>query len=118
LPFGIRNPRKPEEVAERFVLKNGAVSTSALYEQFFDVGGHCYSHLIDPRTGFPVDNELMSVSVLGATATECDILSTSLFMMGRQEGISFVEKRGGAAVFISHENTSGSLKITSLSKNQ
>ena len=62
-------------------LRDQALSTSGSYENFFIREGRRYSHLLDPRTGWPVEG-IASCSVIGRTCTESDALSTGLFVLG------------------------------------
>jgi thiamine biosynthesis lipoprotein len=83
-------------------LRSGeAVATSGSYERFVEIGGRRYSHIIDPRTGLPVDNGLGSVSVIAPSAMAADACSTTLFVLGREAGAAFLAARPGCtAVFI------------------
>jgi thiamine biosynthesis lipoprotein len=99
--IGVQNPFRLHEVIGRLDLGNGmAVATSGNYERFVMIGGRRCAHIIDPRTGLPVEG-MAGVTVLAATAAEADALSTSLFVLGMEEGArvaAFVTN--GAAVFV------------------
>ena len=67
-----------------FTLPAGkAVATSGSYERFLESDGKIYHHILNPKTGFPFDSELLGVSVICSSAMEADILATKLFAMGR-----------------------------------
>lgn len=93
-PVGIRNPRRPDEIAGTLVLKNQAVSVSGNYEKFFERDGKRYTHILDPRTKRPVDHTA-AVTVLAGTATEADALSTAIFVLGPKKGIKLAETLEG-----------------------
>lgn len=80
------------------------LATSGDYRNFIvDETGARRSHLLDPRTGYPVQSPLASVSVIAPTGALADALATALFVMGRIEGLAFVEERLDIeAVFIEH----------------
>lgn len=82
---GIRDPKR-RGIIEAQTLFDEAIATSGNYEQFFEFKGKRYSHLIDPRTGFAVDNNVLSVSVITKNCTSADALSTAFFVLGL-EGI-------------------------------
>jgi len=86
----IRHPRKPEILFGYFYLDKGFVATSGDYEQYFEDDGHCFHHIINPKTGFP-DSDLISVTVIAKTAELADAYSTGIFVMGRENGIRFVK---------------------------
>lgn len=86
LRFGIANPLIPEESITSVDLQNSTISTSANYERFFKIRDKNYGHLIDPRTGYPKVGDFLSVSVIGSSAMESDMLSTAVFILGKEKG--------------------------------
>ena len=87
--IGIKNPLTGE-VAAGIKVENMTVITSGGYERFFTASdGKKYIHIIDSKTGFPVDNEIASVTILSSSGTYADALSTALFVMGTEKAFSF-----------------------------
>jgi thiamine biosynthesis lipoprotein len=82
-PIGIRDPRGGTTTVGTIMLRNEAVATSGNYENFVEIDGKRYGHIIDPRTGRPVDTEL-SVTVVAPTGLESDALSTGFFVLGAE----------------------------------
>ena len=80
-PVGIRNPLFPKQRLATILLENRALSTSGSGVQHFRLGGKRYGHILDPRTGWPVE-EMLSVTVMAPTAAEADALSTAFFVCG------------------------------------
>lgn len=75
------------KLASTVHLHHEAISTSGSYRQnWLDAEGRSYSHILDARTGFPVQHSLKSVSVLAPTALEADIWATALMILGPKEG--------------------------------
>lgn len=73
-------------------LKNVAVATSGDYRNYFEKNGKRYSHTIDPRTGYPVDHKLASVTVIAATAAKADALATAMMVLGPEQTLLFAEQ--------------------------
>jgi len=71
-------------------LTDRALATSGDYRSFFEIGGRRYSHVIDPHTGYPVNNHVVSVSVMAPTCTLADGLATGIMVMGPQAGLDMV----------------------------
>ncbi len=88
--IGIRNPRKRSEIIDVIKLKDKAIATSGDYEQFFFAAGRRYSHIMDPRTGLPASG-VVSVTVIAQTAMAADALSTTLFVLGKEEGEKLIK---------------------------
>jgi thiamine biosynthesis lipoprotein len=81
-PITIRTPRDPSAVATRVVLENMSLSTSGSYEKFFWAGGRTYSHLVDPRTGYPAQGT-SAVSVLAPRTIDSEAWTKPFFINGR-----------------------------------
>ena len=81
---------------------DGAVATSGNYRLAFTDPdtGQAYSHLIDPRTGRPVNHGLLAVSVLAPTAMEADAWATALLVLGPEKGLQLADKENLAALFV------------------
>ena len=101
----ISNWRENDPMAAMVSISNQALSTSGDYQKFFfDPQGHRLSHLIDPRTGWPVQHDVGGVSVVAPDSMTADAISTSLFVLGREEGMRFIETwTNVAALFIVRE---------------
>lgn len=97
---GIRDPLDREKTVGTLSMSNEAVATSGNYENFIEIEGRRYGHIIDPRSGRTVENAL-SVTVLAPTALAADALSTAFFVLGPDEAERICEKLGTiAALFV------------------
>lgn len=90
---GIETPSKQhaQGVQIAFHMNNQAVSTSGSYRQFFDDKGERKSHIIDPRTGKPVNHTISSASVIAGTCVEADAWSTAFMVLG-PKGLDIAKK--------------------------
>lgn len=99
--------RDPEGSAGRYIAKlsvgQGCVSTSGSYEQSFEKDGRKYHHILDPETGYPVDNGLISVTVISDRGLLSDALSTACFVLGIERGGELAAEYGCRAVFITQD---------------
>jgi thiamine biosynthesis lipoprotein len=86
---GVRDPRKDGEVSVRIPLENEAISTSGDYERYFEEDGKRYHHIIQPATGEPA-NGVHSATIVGPDAVITDALSTSVFVMGVDQGLRLI----------------------------
>ncbi len=80
-------------------LRDAAVSTSGGYGKSFERAGRHYGHILDPRSGRPVEG-MLQVTVLAASAADADALSTSLFVLGAEEGAKLLQGGPGAAALL------------------
>jgi thiamine biosynthesis lipoprotein len=87
---GIRDPRDSDGVVTLIPLKDLAISTSGDYERFFEEDGVRYHHILNPGTG-TATRAVHSASIIGASATTTDALSTSLFVLGVEKGLRLVD---------------------------
>ena len=86
---GVQNPRDDGDVAVTIPLQDEAISTSGDYERYFDEDGERYHHIIVPSTGTPA-GEVRSVTIIGPDAVMTDALSTSVFVMGVDQGLKLI----------------------------
>jgi thiamine biosynthesis lipoprotein len=86
-------------------LSNQAISTSGDYQKFFtDAQGRRLCHVVDPKTGWPVQHNVSGVSVVAPDNMTADALATSLFVLGQEAGLRFIESwTNAAALFIVRE---------------
>jgi thiamine biosynthesis lipoprotein len=86
---GIRDPRNEGQVAISVPLVDEAISTSGDYERYFDEDGIRYHHIIQPSTGAPASG-VHSATVFGPDAVITDALSTSVFVLGVDQGLTLI----------------------------
>lgn len=79
-------------VHKAIVLENTAVATSGDYRNYFVKDGKRYSHTIDPRTGYPIDHGLVSVTVIAETTAMADALATAMMVMGSESALTLAEQ--------------------------
>ena len=101
---GVRDPARPDDIlGQRLLLRHGAVATSGDYEQFVEIDGRRYSHILDPRTGRPVE-QISSVTVLAPDATTADAYATSASVLGPKAAVAFAESRDGVEILLLHRD--------------
>jgi thiamine biosynthesis lipoprotein len=110
---GINRPEPagpPDAVYTVVTLQEKALATSGDYRNFFELDGVRYSHVIDPRSGFPVSNGVVSVSIIADTCTLADGLATAIMVMGAEKGIRLADRLPNVEAFIVVENANGNLQ--------
>ena len=85
------NPLNKSKVFSWLPIKNSSIVTSGNYEKFFNIGGKSYSHIIDPRTGYPSEG-ILSVTIISENAELADALATSVFVLGTDIGIDMINQ--------------------------
>ncbi len=102
---GIRNPlsRDPGKTCGIVLLSDEAISTSGSYERFLTIQGKQYCHIINPKTGYPVEN-MLSVTVLTKSGMDSDALSTAIFVGGPALALELAEKMPDLKVLIFSRN--------------
>ena len=100
----ITNPLNKEKVFSWLPVQNSAVVTSGNYEKYVEFNEVRYSHIIDPRTGYP-SSGINSVSIFTKSAELADALSTSVFVMGVETGLDFINQlKGVECVIVDGDN--------------
>ena len=86
----VEDPDQSGEYAGILTLPGGMYAiTSGAYERFFEADGRIYHHILDPKTGFPAESDLQSVTIVSSDGTLADALSTALFVMGFDGAVEF-----------------------------
>jgi thiamine biosynthesis lipoprotein len=117
-PFtiGIESPGKNEldEPTVRKLLKidHGGVTTSGNYRKFYKSGGKTISHLIEPHSGYPIQNELVSVTVWAPDAITADGYDNALMAMGLQKAMRFVQRHKNMEAYFIYKKADGSVADT------
>jgi FAD:protein FMN transferase len=88
------------EVAHVIALKDMAIATSGDYRNYFEEGERRYAHILDPRSGYPAEHGVVSVTVLHERCADADALATALMVMGAEEGMRWAEDRKLAVLFM------------------
>jgi thiamine biosynthesis lipoprotein len=97
--IGIANPLSKDKIFSWLPIVESSVATSGNYEKYVIFGGKKYTHIIDPRTGYPASG-INSVSIFAKSAELCDALATAVFIMGKEAGISLINQLGGTEVIL------------------
>lgn len=97
--IGIINPMNKNKVFATFPIEDSAVETSGSYEKFVMFNGIRYSHIIDPRTGYPATG-IVSVSVFAKQTEVADALATGIFVLGIEVGLDLVNQLKGIQCII------------------
>lgn len=100
---GVNRPQKDAPVNQVYKvvpLTDKAMATSGDYRSFFAINGKRYSHVIDPRTGRPIANGVVSASVIADNCTFADGLATAIMVMGHAKGLALVNRLDGVECLI------------------
>ncbi|NQT46313.1 MAG: FAD:protein FMN transferase [Candidatus Omnitrophica bacterium] len=92
---GVRDPQDRTQVLAVLSLQDESVATSGDYERYFTIDGKVYSHIIDPRSGRPVDNNVKSSTIVAKDCMTADGLATATFVLGPEKGIKLIESMDG-----------------------
>ena len=101
--IGIRNPLSPDpnDYLGIYQSQNESVVTSGVYERFFEKDGKRYHHILSTSDGYPIDNNLISTSIITKSSMDADALSTTTFALGLEEGLKLIENtKNTEAMFI------------------
>ena len=111
--IAVEQPVTFDRAAQRIIEPgNNAVATSGDYRNYFEEDGVRYSHIIDPRSGRPIQHNLVSVTVITETCMDADAYATALTVMGPDQALAFAEQKGLAVLLVTRE-TDGFKEYTS-----
>ncbi|MDD5614547.1 MAG: FAD:protein FMN transferase [Candidatus Omnitrophica bacterium] len=105
--IGIQHPKIKGAVIATVTASDIAVATSGNYEKFFVYQGKIYSHIIDPRSGYPAQSEILSATVLASSCMEADGWATAFFVMGLEPAKEFVELKDDLELILITETGQG-----------
>ena len=121
--IGVRDPKgESSDIVGVLKLQDNSIVSSGTYERFFIENGKRYHHILNPKTGFPEENQLQSVSIVSEKSVVCDALSTTVFVMGLEKGFAYIESLDQVeALFITEDGiiyrTSGLKDVFTLTNN-
>lgn len=120
MKIGIEAPGEDEfdlsMIQKIITTENGAITTSGSYRKFYESEGKRISHIIDPRTGYPAQNELISVTVYASDAITADAFDNALMVMGLQKALQFVEARKDISAHFIYRTAAGKVADTASSR--
>lgn len=103
--LGLQDPLQPRgDYMGIVMLNNQALVSSGTYERYFELDGKRYHHILNPQTGYPEENSIMSVSIITKDSIDADALSTTIFLLGLEEGMQMIETLPSTeAIFITSD---------------
>lgn len=103
---GVKKPfSDSEESLVTLKVTDKSIVSSGTYERCFTKDGQLYHHILNPKTGYPYDSELTSVTIISDSSVEGDCLSTSCFTLGLEEGLKLIESLDGIeAIFVTSDD--------------
>ncbi|MBL7085364.1 MAG: FAD:protein FMN transferase [Candidatus Omnitrophica bacterium] len=90
--LGVQHPREKDTILSVLELENRAVATSGDYQKYIEIEGRRYSHIINPKSGFPCTDVPASVTVLAKDCVSADALATSAFILGPEKGVDLINQ--------------------------
>lgn len=103
--LGIANPNNKSKVFSWLPIVESSVATSGTTEKYVVINGKKYLDVLDPRSGYPVEKGIQSVSVFSKNAELCDALATAIMVLGRNAGLALVNQLGGTeAIIVDNDN--------------
>ena len=104
--IGVQDPKRKDGILGAIQLGNASAVTSGVYERCFERDGTLYHHILDPRTGMPVEPAAAGVTVVADASWDAEGFSTTLVALGIKEGAAFVDAHPQirSAYFVDHHD--------------
>lgn len=103
--IGIQDPNEKSGISLGAIrLKDKTLVTGGIYERNFTSDGKLYNHILNPSTGYPVENELLSVTVISENSSEADAYATALMILGEEKGMKLVNSTNGIECIMVKKN--------------
>ncbi|RZJ79171.1 MAG: FAD:protein FMN transferase, partial [Flavobacterium sp.] len=116
IKIGIEGPTTNEfenpDMKHIIFFKEGAVTTSGSYRKYISFNGKNYGHIINPKTGYPINNGIISVTIFAKKAIDADGYDNALMLMPVQKAIKFVESKKTLEAYIIYKKTDGTVTDT------
>lgn len=112
--IGIEKPEysfADRSIDQAIPLQDAAMATSGDYRNFFEYEGRIYSHIIDPRTGYPTRSDVVSATVIAPSCMEADALATSLLVLEAEEGIELIRTMADIEALLMTRDLEGNTSI-------
>lgn len=115
--IGIQQPFSGQgEIAGLVEMKEGAAVTSGVYQRYFESSGVRYHHVLDPQTGYPVETDLLGVTVIGSDSGQADAMSTLCLLLGEEDGAALLEAmdwaQGAVWIYENRISVTGNVNFT------
>ncbi|MFT6166352.1 MAG: thiamine biosynthesis lipoprotein [Vicingaceae bacterium] len=94
-------------LAQRISLENSAMATSGNYRKFYEIDGKRYSHTLNPKTGYPAENGLLSATVITSDCGTSDALATAFMVMGKEKSIDYLKKHPNTKAYLISSSEDG-----------
>ncbi len=94
-------------LAQRISLENSAMATSGNYRKFYEVDGKRYSHTLNPKTGYPAENSLLSATVITNDCGTADALATAFMVMGKEKSIHYLKNHTKTKAYLISSSVNG-----------
>ncbi len=116
--IGIKHPEQfSPEITAVASLRNAGMATSGTYQKYFTFNGKNYAHILDPETGWPIEHDIVSATVIAETCARADAIATALMVLGFENALQWVEKRDGVECYLIRRDKDTGDYITGYSEN-
>jgi thiamine biosynthesis lipoprotein len=96
-PIGVANPLSPDDDLELLLLAGGGVATSGRDYRRWQRDGVWYHHILDPRTGRPAETDVLSATLVAASARAAEVAAKVAFILGSRDGMAWIQARPNLA---------------------